>query len=525
MESASVYLILFLLYAASASSCDEALQHNVVCTLDYNNLLSSTTTISTATDCQEKCLHTDGCNHFTFLTSSSPPTNSSSAVCSLMRSCERKTTCSSSQNCVKSVSGAKTPSIRDACCSGFSGKICKGQFISQHFQIASPEQCQALCQVDSECRYFTQVSGDICFLYNTCNLTESCSSCTSGPADPSWEECNFEVDFQTLLLGGWTYDRYTDNPYPQPTEFSSSLELVTEDNACRVNMPEMPEGRENFGATVLGKTLLYCGGCSSSMGCGKNGDCYTIQLDKTGADWEQSAFMNIPRYYFSMVAVQGKAYAIGGQGILGDAYTGQTVEEYIPGEGWSLRQDMSLPYHISSHCSVSIGRRIIFIGGNVNGNSYAQVVFEFDLDAPEKSWARLDNTRYGRQNHGCTVGSYLGQEGIFVTGGSNSREGGSGHTKVEFLIDSVKKWRILPTMSKDRRYHTASFMGGTIFSLGGHGKNRDMGDRATGEYTYEKLNTTSSQWTKNYLRSERKYHASVSLPAGTLACLVSDNLG
>ena len=28
-----------------------------------------------------------------------------------------------------------------------------------------------------------------------------------------------------------------------PTEFSSSLELVTEDNACQANMLEMPEGR------------------------------------------------------------------------------------------------------------------------------------------------------------------------------------------------------------------------------------------------------------------------------------------
>ena len=149
-------------------------------------------------------------------------------------------------------------------------------------------------------------------------------------------------------------------------------------------MPEMPEGSNDFAATLLGKTLLYFGGCSSFMGCGKNGDCYTFQLDKTGADWEQSAFMNIPRYYFSMVAVLGKAYAIGGQGTLGDAYTGHTVEEYIPGEGWTLRQDMSLPYHISSHCSVSIGRRIIFIGGNVGGNSYSQVVSVFDLDAPEE---------------------------------------------------------------------------------------------------------------------------------------------
>merc|ERR1712181_205783 len=93
---------------------------------------------------------------------------------------------------------------------------------------------------------------------------------------------------------------------------------------------------------------------------------------------------------------------------------------------------------------------------------------------------KLDNTIYGRQPHGCTVGSYLGQEGIFVTGGSNRRQ--SGNTKVEFLIDSVKKWKILPTMSKDRLFHTASFLGGTILSLGGHGSIKDSGRRATTSY-------------------------------------------
>ena len=517
-----MFLLLLLLHAASASSCDEAFQHDVVCTMDYNNLLSSTTTIATVTDCQEKCLSTDGCNHFTFLRTS--PTNSSSPVCSLLRSCETKTTCSSSENCVNSISGAKTPSIRDACCSGLSGKICKGKFdriLSQHFQISSPDQCQALCQAHPECRYFTQISGDICFLYNTCNQTESCSSCTSGPANPSWYECNSEADFQTLLLGGWTQDRDDTGP----TEFSSSLELVTEDNVCRPSIPEMPEGRKNFAATLLGKTLLYCGGATTSTNCGHHGDCYTFQLDKTGAAWEQSAFMNIPRCYFSIVAVQGKAFAIGGLGTVGSDYTGRSVEEYTPGDGWSVREDMRLPFYFKSHCSVSIGRRITIIGGSVGGGSYSKAVFEFDLDAPEKSWTRLENTRYGREDHGCTVGSYRGQQGIFITGGSRNA-----NKEVEFLVDSVKKWRILPSMSKDRLYHTASFMGGTILSLGGSENSRTRGEvdwpgrRESREATFEKLNKTTNEWTKTNLNSERKYHAGISLPAGTLTCLGDDNL-
>ena len=58
----------------------------------------------------------------------------------------------------------------DACCSVLPGKFWKGEFLSENFQIA---QCQALCQAHTECRYFTQISGDIFFLYNSCNVTEA----------------------------------------------------------------------------------------------------------------------------------------------------------------------------------------------------------------------------------------------------------------------------------------------------------------------------------------------------------------
>ena len=65
--------------------------------------------------------------------------------------------------------------------------------------------------------------------------------------------------------------------------------------------------------------------------------------------------MNHPRFYFSMVAIEGKAYAIGGDSEWGVSDTGYTVEEYTPGKGWSMRDDMRLPVYLRYHCSVSIG--------------------------------------------------------------------------------------------------------------------------------------------------------------------------
>ena len=105
--------------------------------------------------------------------------------------------------CYRGVSGPRTPSIKDACCPKLSGTICRTHLLHLHFRTATPKQCHALCQANPACKFFTQISGDVCFLYRSCKTTAPCSSCTSGVANPSWDECNQEADSQqTLLLGG-----------------------------------------------------------------------------------------------------------------------------------------------------------------------------------------------------------------------------------------------------------------------------------------------------------------------------------
>ena len=63
-------------------------------------------------------------------------------------------------------------------------------------------------------------------------------------------------------------------------------------------------------------------------------------------------------------------------------------------------------------------------------------------------------------------------------------------------------------MSTSRESHVTTFMGGTILSLGGSG----------GETSFEKLNTTSNEWTTAEVTLPRRNHIGVSLPAGTLQC-------
>ena len=283
---------------------------------------------------------------------------------------------------------------------------------------------------------------------------------------------------------------------------------MTAENACTPSIAELPVGRQHAAATLLGKTILYCGGYSST---GSRSDCFSYQLDKLDATWEQSASMVYPRYVFSLVAVRGKAYAVGGVGAFGSTFEQITVESYSPGEGWEIKEEMRLPSITYHHCSVTIGSRIITIGGTVSGSSNSNQVLQFNVDTPDQGWTRLESTKKGRQTHGCTVGNYQGQQGIFVTGGSNK-----GHNQVEFFVDAAQKWRDdIPVMTSHRHYHTSTIIRGALYSHGGSGS----------EGTQELFNETTATWTKSNLRRKRRYHNSVSLPEGTLSCFGGDNLG
>ena len=162
------------------------IQHGNVCDFDFNNLLHASTSVPTAAACQEKCVHLDRCSNFAFYTLDTRP---STTLCVLLRSCEHWTSCQSIENCVSAISGPNTPSVLDVCGSDLQGKGCKGaEVLSQHYQISQPKQCQALCEANESCRFFTQAGADLCILHPSCNSTKPCSSCISGPAGPGWDE-------------------------------------------------------------------------------------------------------------------------------------------------------------------------------------------------------------------------------------------------------------------------------------------------------------------------------------------------
>ena len=433
------------------------------------------------------------CSHYTFYTSATQPATTS---CALLRYCDYNSTtsCSKVPECKTAVSGSRTPAIKEACCAEFAVQACRGEILAQHFQVPSPEKCQLICRDTDLCSFFTLLVGNICFLYSSCDETEPCSSCTTGPASPTWDQCKESISYETLLIGGWTN---TDGSY------SRNMELVTELLSCEPDMPKPPVGRYHAASAMLGRTILYCGGTDSITS--HHQECYSYLLGKSGATWQPIAGMNHPRSSFTLEVVQGQAYAIGGNSDW-STITGATVEVFTPGEGWKVSDQMKMPNYRYYHCSATIDSRLIVIGGQYAGGSYSHSVIQFDLSTPEKGWTTLTNTNYGRQYHSCQVGYFQGQQGIYVTGGSNS-----GQTLVEFYLDVLNKWRTLPPMSSNRYHHTSSLIADKLVVHGGQGV----------ESTQHTFNQT---WSSNAnLRISRRYHTSVSVPKDSVSCNGSDS--
>ena len=244
-----MWLIVFLASTASAATDCEALKYDTICAIDFVSTIAILPAINTEVTCQAECANLHDCSHFTFFTSSTQPATTS---CALLRSCPANTTttCSSVSWCSMAVTGPQTPAIVDSCCTGLANKACKGELLAQHFQDGGPGQCQDFCRRQSGCRFYSQYSDTTCFLYATCPTTQPCSVCTSGSISPDWDQCTEEGQ-ETLLMGGWTN---TENSH------ATSIELVTDTVSCTADMPELPIGSHGAAATVLGETILHCGG-------------------------------------------------------------------------------------------------------------------------------------------------------------------------------------------------------------------------------------------------------------------------
>jgi len=183
--------------------------------------------------------------------------------------------------------------------------------------------------------------------------------------------------------------------------------------------PSLPAPRAGGGAALLGRKLHFYGGALQLAGQNTvtdHSDHYVLDLGASNPRWTRAAALPNPRNHMAGLALNGKAYAIGGQheGSEGTANQAQ-VDVYDPGSNtWKRAANMPSPKgHISASTFV-VGRQIVMIGGStnndINGAPSADVLI---FDPKANVWLRMPSLPEARKT---PVAGMIGGNLVVATG-------------------------------------------------------------------------------------------------------------
>ena len=126
----------------------------------------------------------------------------------------------------------------------------------------------------------------------------------------------------------------------------------------------------------------------------------------------------------------------------------------------------STKYH---HCSVSIGLWLFTIGGVLDGTYASNVVEAFDTSLLSRddssSWVKKASMIDKRSSHGCHVGVYKDEEGIYVAGGRD--DSGNDLASAEFYNPATDTWKALGPLNTARVYSPMTMLGQKLIVSGG----------------------------------------------------------
>jgi len=278
---------------------------------------------------------------------------------------------------------------------------------------------------------------------------------------------------------------------------------LTGDGECIPDLPPLPEGRSNAGCTLLGDTVLMCGG---GIEDGYTNTCHSYTLGSPQEEWVTDHSMVLARQGFGMTTIQEKVYVTGG--LMGSTRY-SSVEIYTPNSGWNMEGSMEMEKSRHHHCSIAFDDKLIVIGGYVDGHISSSVISYNTEGEMEQGWDTINSLNTARYYHGCDSSHYLGNYGVFVTGGENTNF--NRISTVEFLDSRTLTWILLGDMKTARDNHSLSRINQKLVAAGGY----DNGDnRLT---SIEMFNGT--HWmSAGHLTVERERHSSVNIPVGLVKC-------
>jgi N-acetylneuraminic acid mutarotase len=173
--------------------------------------------------------------------------------------------------------------------------------------------------------------------------------------------------------------------------------------------------------------------------------------------WYERASPPSPLYAHTLVAVDGKLYAIGGRtGSAGD--TNLTFEYDIRQDVWTAKADM--PTRRSNHASVAARGKIHVLGGNLFKTSHEV------YDPATDTWTTSRPLPTGLQHINSSAAFANG--GIYVVGGIETGGHVTGRT-LRYDLDT-DRWEDKPPMGAPRSAAAVVHFDNQIYVIGGQGE-------------------------------------------------------
>ncbi|WP_224484392.1 PKD domain-containing protein [Robertkochia aurantiaca] len=243
---------------------------------------------------------------------------------------------------------------------------------------------------------------------------------------------------QAVEYGGliWILGAFKDNNYPDElaTEFVWAFDPVS---MKWFQGPPIPVSRQRGAAGVaIYQDKFYIVGGNTT---GHNGGyvSYFDEFDPYTGEWKQLPDAPHGRDHFQAQVIQGKLYAVSGRltggdgGVFAPLVPEVDVYDFNSGSWSTLAADKNLPTPRAGTSVVNYKDQLVVIGGEASTQSSA--FFETEIyDPVSASWSAagdLISPRHGTQ--GIVSG-----DGIFITGGSPSKGGGSQKNMEYFNSDN-----------------------------------------------------------------------------------------
>ncbi|CAN9509743.1 unnamed protein product [Ophioblennius macclurei] len=221
---------------------------------------------------------------------------------------------------------------------------------------------------------------------------------------------------------------------------------------------EMPEPARFSHEVAVLKGQLYVFGGKKYYG---NGDILNsvYRFDPLQSTWESLAEMGEKRSSFSVVVMDEKIFAIGGQS---DSDFRDSVERYCPAtNSWSFTWPLDLP--LSGHVAKVLHGRILVSGGRNNDYPCVASMFHYH---PETGSTYLANMASPRAHHCMEI---LG-ECLYVAGGISSEDQGNvvDQLSCEVYSPSTDVWTAFAPLSVPHVGAGSAVLEGKFYVLGGY---------------------------------------------------------